>query len=72
MEKLDICKNVLSNIPDGFIFYDINNTIIDYNEAFIKMYGLEKGIELRGSKAADLFKLIKVDKSIKTLVPFFP
>jgi hypothetical protein len=42
MEKLDICKNVLSNIPDGFIFYDINNTIIDYNEAFIKMYGLEK------------------------------
>ncbi len=72
MEKLDICKNVLSNIPDGFIFYDINNTIIDYNEAFIKMCGLEKGIELRGSKAADLFKLIKVDKSIKTLVPFFP
>ena len=72
MEKLDICKNVLSNIPDGFIFYDTNNTIIDYNEAFIKMYGLEKEIDLRGSKASDLFKLIKVDKSIKTLVPFFP
>jgi hypothetical protein len=39
----------------------------------MEIYGLDKkGIELRGSKASDLFKLIKVDKSIKTLVPFFP
>lgn len=72
MEKLDICKNILSNIPDGFIFYDINNTIIDYNEAFIRMWGLEKGIELRGSEASELFKLIKVDKPVKTLIPLFP
>ena len=72
MEKLDICKNILSNIPDGFIFYDINNTIIDYNEAFLMMCGLEKGIELRGSEASELFKLIKVDKPVKTLIPLFP